>query len=255
MSTHDDEYKLPIPEVFSGEVPEDFWKMAVEKHQLEQRGRAARFINRLMFKPVPDVELIVRSLYRQALAELSEEEIRRQAELDRFDDLTGLLRGTYFRRYADEALSQLDRHDRRMLRPNNALVVGYDGKGLKKINDTQGHEAGHKMIYNIGQIVKKVAREGDIVGRLGDGSDEFGAAHFFRDDNIMPEEMEANVNVHIMQLTQEAVEAGDIAGLKWRSKILVPGLDIRQHLDLADPIPGSIGLMEYPPADVLPSRS
>jgi diguanylate cyclase (GGDEF)-like protein len=208
----------------------------------------------LMFKPVPDVDLVVRSLYRQALAERAEEEIRRDAELDRFDDITGLLKGAYFRRYADEGLSQLDPGDRRLLRPNNALIVGYDGKGLKRVNDTKGHEAGNKMLYNIGQIVEKVGREGDIVGRLGDGSDEFGAVYFFRDDNIKPEAMEANVNMHIMRLVKEAVENGDIAGLKWSSKTWVRGLDIRQHLELADPIPGSAGLMEYPSADILPSR-
>jgi diguanylate cyclase (GGDEF)-like protein len=253
MSIYDEHQGLLVPQIFQGEVPEDFQREAIEKYQL-RKGRAARFINRLMFKPVPDVDLIVRSLYRQALAERAEEEIRREAALDRFDDLTGLLKGAHFRRYADEGLANLDPQDRRKLRPNNALIVGYDGKGLKKINDTQGHEAGNRMIYNIGQIVKGVAREGDVVGRMGDGSDEFGGVYFFRDDHIEPEEMEANVNVHIMQLARKAVEAGEIAGLKWRSKTFVRGLDIRQHLELADPIPGSHGLMEYPSAEVLPSR-
>jgi len=255
MSNYEEADNLAVPEIFSGEVPEDFRQEAIRKLRLAQEGRVSIFINRLMFKPVPDVDLIVRSLYRQALAERAEEEIRRQAELDRFDDITGLLKGTYFRAHADERLSQLDPHDRRMLSPNNALIVGFDGKGLKRINDTKGHEAGNKMLYNIGQIIQEVAREGDIVGRLGDGSDEFGAIYFFRDDNIAPGEMEGNINAHLMQLVREAVERGEIGGLKWCSHAFVPGLDIREHLALADPIPGCEGLMEYPSAEVLPSRS
>jgi diguanylate cyclase (GGDEF)-like protein len=256
MSANEEQSKLSVPEVFHGEVPEDFRHEVIEKFRLEQRSRAARFINRLMFKPVADADFIVRSLYRQALAEKAEEEIRRDAELDRYDDITGLLKGIYFRRNANEALARLDRSDRRLLMPNNAVIVSYDGKGIKKINDTLGHEAGNTVIKNIGEIVQKVARKADIVGRVGDSSDEFAGVYFFRESNILSsEEMEANVNVQIMKHAQDAVEAGEIAGLRWRSTIFVPGLDIRQHLDIADPIPGSIGLMEYPSADVLPSRS
>jgi GGDEF domain-containing protein len=185
---------------------------------------------------------------RQSTRELTEKE----AEI--YDDITKLLKGSVFRKAADARLAKLNHDERRMMRPNNAIIGSYDGKGLKALNDTEGHEAGNMMLFNIGTILKEVAREDDLVSRQGEGSDEFGSVFFFRDDVIPTNEMINTLNENLMRLVQEAVARGDIKGLKWKFMPYEQGKDIRYHLDMADPVPGSDGLMEFPPKEVLPSR-
>lgn len=51
------------------------------------------------------------------------------------------------------------------------LIIYCDMDGLKKINDTYGHEAGDKAIIAQGNILKKNFRSNDIVARI--GGDEF----------------------------------------------------------------------------------
>ena len=53
----------------------------------------------------------------------------------------------------------------------NGLVIFGDIDGLKKINDTYGHDAGDRAILAEVQLLKKAFREADTIGRL--GGDEF----------------------------------------------------------------------------------
>lgn len=54
------------------------------------------------------------------------------------------------------------------------LIIFCDMDGLKKINDTYGHEAGDKAIIRQTQILQNSIRSTDIIGRL--GGDEFAIA-------------------------------------------------------------------------------
>ena len=51
------------------------------------------------------------------------------------------------------------------------LVFYSDMDGLKKINDTYGHEAGDQAITGMALVLRKVFRAHDVLGRL--GGDEF----------------------------------------------------------------------------------
>lgn len=185
---------------------------------------------------------------RQTRKELS----RREADV--YDDTTLVLKGPVFRRETDHKLAALNPSERRLMRPNGAIVGSIDGKGLKLVNDKYGHEAGNKMLFNIGRLLESVAHEDDLVGRLAEGSDEFGIVLFFRDDIKTPEEVRAEVNKRLLQRVKEAVSSGEIGGLKWKLVVYKPGDDIRTSLHLADPIPDSENLMEWPSKEVLPSR-
>ena len=170
------------------------------------------------------------------------------------DEVTGVLKREVFRREADYKLARLIPGEKRHMRPNNAIIGNFDGKGLKETNDTKGHAEGDRVLFNLGRIIGAVARDDDLVGRGGDGSDEYGAVYFFRDDVISPEKLVERLNLHLLALVKTGVSRGDIAGLKWKLVPFEQGKDINELLHLADPIPGSEGLMEWPPPDVLPSR-
>lgn len=175
-------------------------------------------------------------------------------EADIYDDTTLVLKAPVFRREADHRLAQLNPAERRLMRPNSAIVGSFDGKGLKLVNDTRGHEAGDQMLFNIGRLLEAVAHEDDLVGRMAEGSDEFGIVIFFRNDNTTAEQVRETLNKRILQLVKDGVARGEIAGLKWKLVIHSPGDDIRESMHLADPIPDSEGLMEWPPKEILPSR-
>jgi diguanylate cyclase (GGDEF)-like protein len=82
------------------------------------------------------------------------------------DPLTGVLN----RRGFDEAVERELAHARRHGRP---LALAYlDIRGLKAVNDTQGHLVGDELIKQVAGLLRECARAEDLVGRL--GGDEFG---------------------------------------------------------------------------------
>ncbi|MCL7942265.1 diguanylate cyclase [Halomonas sp. ATCH28] len=81
------------------------------------------------------------------------------------DPLTGL-----FNRRAFTDLAQpLHAMAERSQQPYSVIVIDMDG--LKAINDSQGHEAGDRVILDLAQRLKSFARSSDLVARL--GGDEF----------------------------------------------------------------------------------
>jgi diguanylate cyclase (GGDEF)-like protein len=82
------------------------------------------------------------------------------------DPLTGVLN----RRGFDEAVERELAHARRHGRP---LALAYlDVRGLKAVNDTDGHLVGDELIRQVASLLRDCARADDLVGRL--GGDEFG---------------------------------------------------------------------------------
>ena len=82
--------------------------------------------------------------------------------LNYHDVLTGLYNRTFFQ-------EEKKRLDTGRLLPLS-VILG-DVNGLKLVNDTLGHAAGDKLLMDIGGLLKKSCREGDIVART--GGDEF----------------------------------------------------------------------------------
>ncbi len=82
---------------------------------------------------------------------------------------TDTLTGAYNRRGWTLALAaEEDRCARHGL---PAGVVMIDLNGLKTLNDTEGHEAGDRLIATAGRTLRETVREVDTVARL--GGDEF----------------------------------------------------------------------------------
>jgi diguanylate cyclase (GGDEF)-like protein len=81
------------------------------------------------------------------------------------DTLTGLLN----RRGWERWLAREEERFRRFGDP--ATVVMMDLDGLKRVNDTEGHEAGDAYLRRAAETLRSVTRRGDPVARL--GGDEF----------------------------------------------------------------------------------
>ena len=84
----------------------------------------------------------------------------------RMDELTGILNRRGFIEHGQAALDVLQETD------TSGVVFFADMDGLKKINDTYGHEMGDKAIMLQARVLKDIFRSSDVVGRL--SGDEFG---------------------------------------------------------------------------------
>lgn len=80
------------------------------------------------------------------------------------DPMTGL----YNRAYFDTELKRLETS-----REYPISIVMTDIDGLKEVNDTQGHDAGDKLIKNAAKVLLAAFRAGDVIARI--GGDEFAA--------------------------------------------------------------------------------
>jgi diguanylate cyclase (GGDEF)-like protein/PAS domain S-box-containing protein len=81
------------------------------------------------------------------------------------DSLTGLHNRRGFLTLAEQQLKFSDRHQRDM------LLFFADLDGMKRINDTLGHEEGDAALIDVAAILKETFRSSDIIARI--GGDEF----------------------------------------------------------------------------------
>ncbi|NMA38183.1 MAG: GGDEF domain-containing protein [Papillibacter sp.] len=96
---------------------------------------------------------------------------RRQLKIYTFDLLTGAYnRGPGFELLNKTYIRLLHRRHRRKSRPKLSLCF-LDINGLKKINDTRGHEAGDRLITEVSEIIKSALPERSFFIRI--GGDEF----------------------------------------------------------------------------------
>ena len=81
------------------------------------------------------------------------------------DALTGILNRRGFTEAAERELARASRYHR-------PFVLAYvDVRGLKTVNDTEGHLMGDELIKTVAGLMKESARADDVVGRI--GGDEF----------------------------------------------------------------------------------
>jgi diguanylate cyclase (GGDEF)-like protein len=81
------------------------------------------------------------------------------------DDLTGLYNQRYLEVILDRELSLAKRNDVKF------SVLFLDMDHFKNVNDTHGHLIGSRLLYEVGQEIKRTLRESDITFRY--GGDEF----------------------------------------------------------------------------------
>ena len=81
------------------------------------------------------------------------------------DPLTGLANRLVFEDQLDSAVLRAQENNRRL------AILFIDLDGFKPINDSFGHAVGDEVLKQVGQRLSQVARQGDVVARV--GGDEF----------------------------------------------------------------------------------
>lgn len=81
------------------------------------------------------------------------------------DDLTGLYNQRYLEVILDRELSLAKRNDVKF------SILFLDMDHFKNVNDTHGHLIGSRLLYEVGQEIKRTLRESDVCFRY--GGDEF----------------------------------------------------------------------------------
>jgi len=142
-------------------------------------GRGELFGSICAFDPKPqqfDEGAVLRHLQAAAqviTTHLAHEEViedtRRRAERAELESRTDPMTGVLNRRGWELAMQQ---EQARIARTGSAAaVVLVDLDGLKRINDTEGHDAGDALIRRLARVLSTQVRARDVVGRL--GGDEF----------------------------------------------------------------------------------
>lgn len=101
---------------------------------------------------------------KEALSEL-ESYNKRLSDLSQTDELTGLNNRRGFISLGQQSM------DLAIRLKKNGLVVISDMDGLKRINDTWGHDAGDRAIIAMARVLERTFRSLDVLARL--GGDEF----------------------------------------------------------------------------------
>ncbi len=86
---------------------------------------------------------------------------RRITELAERDELTGILSRRKIRQELEGFIDLADRHDW------DLSMIFFDIDDFKKINDTQGHGVGDKVLIDLAQLVSESTRKTDRFGRWG----------------------------------------------------------------------------------------
>jgi diguanylate cyclase (GGDEF)-like protein len=112
-----------------------------------------------------DQALIETMLNPLAIAIRTVEMFENSERLTITDDLTKLYNYRYLMKYLEDDVKRCLRYKKKV----SLLFIDVDG--FKKINDTFGHLVGSQALSEMGQVLRKIVRETDVVGRY--GGDEF----------------------------------------------------------------------------------
>lgn len=151
-----------------------------------------------------DLKLIITAF--SELTALALANIRLRENL-RYQSIRDPLTGLYNRRYLEDALfKQIHQAERSSL---NLSLVMLDLDHFKKINDTYGHDAGDAVLKELGDILNKMVRAGDVACRYG-GEEFILLFHSMDADNAKKRAEEIRHSVSKIQVKYGAQHIGPI---------------------------------------------
>ena len=115
-------------------------------------------------KPFDEVELLARIGSAIKIKDFKEQISilkSRLSEITTTDDLTGLKNAGFFWEYFNREINKFTR----IKKPLSIIILDVDD--FKTINDTFGHLAGDRVLYTVGDILRRNVRQYDLVARYG----------------------------------------------------------------------------------------
>ncbi len=113
------------------------------------------------------------------------------------DPLTGVLNRRGFTEAVERELARARRYGR-------PFVLAYvDVRGLKAVNDTEGHLAGDELLKGVAALLSDCARADDVVGRL--GGDELGL--------LLAEQSPSTAGAVTQRIEEQVAKRRDALGL------------------------------------------
>ena len=147
----------------------------------------------------------------------------RLERMARVDALTGIANRAAFEDRLDEEFERSRRHDRRF------ALLYLDLDGFKAINDTQGHQAGDRVLRDVADTLTSNCRSVDLAARF--GGDEFVLLL-----SELPEIAQAKA---IAEKVRERIVA-----LRWNGRAVSASIGIAGFPDHADSLPELIRLAD-----------
>lgn len=137
---------------------------------LPMQGKDRKVIGKLLLKgpPLDQQSYEIISIFLEQVAAVAENKLL-NAQLEKLantDSLTGVYNRGYFNRILEQAVQSSERFTHIAF-----SILMIDVNGLKRVNDTFGHEYGDLMIIKVAELLKEVCRKSDVITRL--GGDEF----------------------------------------------------------------------------------
>lgn len=120
--------------------------------------------NDYIAKPVVEEELRARVSNLLTAKHLFDTVREQQKKLEEFavtDQLTGLYNRHFLHEAAQQAVANANRHNH----PLSLLFLDLDH--FKRINDNHGHDVGDRVLREVGALLRKNCRDGDIAARFG----------------------------------------------------------------------------------------
>lgn len=135
------------------------------------------------------------------------------------DYLTGL----YNRRYMEDSIKRLDTQ-----RNLPFTIMSIDVNGLKLTNDAFGHKMGDRLLTSVADMLRRVCRDDDIIGRM--GGDEF-IVLLPKTDEVQAERIKKRIEDAAKRIKLESVVVSLAIGYSVKS---TQDMDIKKVMTMAD---------------------
>ncbi len=147
------------------------------------------------------------------------EKLKEIQYLSYHDHLTGL----YNRRYMEDSMDRLD-----TMRNLPFTIMSIDVNGLKLTNDAFGHKMGDRLLTSVADMLRRVCRDDDIIGRM--GGDEF-IVLLPKTDEVQAERVKKRIEDAAKRIKLESVVVSLAIGYSVKS---TQDMDIKKVMTMAD---------------------